>query len=935
MTDPFVEYSIKYDKDLRSRVKLLGKLLGKVVKTQAGENVFRIVERLRKGYIDLRTQEDPAKRERLQQLIETLSTDELIHVIRAFTLYFQLVNIAETTFQHRQRRRIAARGKEFWTGSFESLVRDFRKNDLDSEEVLEILSRSTYIPVFTAHPTEARRRVIMGLLNQIYEATKRLDKPVEFIDQEKSIKTEIKTLIQTLWKTEEMRPQRPEVTMEIQNGLYYFRTSLFQSIPKTYRRLSNALVRHYGEELHDTLLREHALIRFGSWIGGDRDGNPYVTPELTMHAMRLQQETILQEYIDRTSSLIGDLTHSRSFCLPSDAFEDKLEADEENYNRYLEENYPHFSHAPYRRKLWIMLHRLRATLMQVQQALQDESLVEEQPHAYRNEEEFLEDLLLIHESLTEHGDQEAADARLLDLIMLTRTFGFFLSRLDIRQESTVHSDAVAEIVSQAGIDDYAGLDESERCSVLGRLIEEGPDIDREQLSRETREVIAVFDVIAALRERVSPEAIGQYVISMTHHASHLLEVAYLGSLSGLAGKREDGWFFHLEISPLFETIEDLERSTRVLEALFEDPCYGQLLQSSGMHQEVMLGYSDSAKDGGMIASTWNLYRTQQNIIALADRHGVHCRLFHGRGGTIGRGGGPTHEAILSQPAGTLRGEIKFTEQGEVLYYKYSHPETAVYELSVGLTGLLKSNISLLREPATDNSAYHRIMDELRIYGEAAYRELTEETPGFLDYFYEATPVAEIGLLNIGSRPSHRKKTDRSKQSIRAIPWIFGWAQSRHTLPAWYGLGSAISKWLDAGNDIRTLQQMYRDWPFFRSMISNLQMALFKGDMQIAKMYSTLCNPAHCDCEDIYNRIADEFYRTTHNLLAVSSMKRLIEDNEVLQIGLSRRNPYLDPLNAIQATLLRRYRAEEDPDNHWLLPLLRSVNAIAAGMRNTG
>ena len=913
----------------------MGKLLGKVVKSQAGENVFRIVERLRKGYLELRTKEDPAKRQRLQQLIDTLSTDELIHVIRAFNLYFQLVNIAETSFQHRQRRRIAARGKEFWTGSFENLVRDFRKNDLDSDEVLEILSRSTYIPVFTAHPTEARRRVIMGLLNQIYEATKRLDQPVEFIDQEKSIKTEIRTLIQTLWKTEEMRPQRPEVTMEIQNGLFYFRTSLFQSIPKTYRRLSNALVRHYGEELRDTLLREHALISFGSWIGGDRDGNPYVTPELTMHAMRLQQETILEEYIDRTSTLIGDLTHSRSFCLPSDAFEEKLEADEERYNEYIDESYPHFSHAPYRRKLWIMLHRLRATLAQVQQALQDESLVEQQPHAYCNEEEFLEDLLLIHQSLTEHGDKEAADARLLDLIMLTRTFGFFLARLDIRQESTVHSDAVAEIVSQAGVDDYTALEESERLALLGRLIGEGAEIDREQLSSETREVIAVFDVIAALRERVSPEAIGQYVISMTHHASHLLEVAFLGSLSGLAGKRGDEWYFHLEISPLFETIEDLERSTRVLESLFEDPCYGQLLKSSGMHQEVMLGYSDSAKDGGMIASTWNLYRTQQQIIALADRHGVHCRLFHGRGGTIGRGGGPTHEAILSQPAGTLRGEIKFTEQGEVLYYKYSHPETAVFELSMGLTGLLKSNISLVRDPARDNSAYHGIMDELRVYGESAYRELTEQTPGFLDYFYEATPVAEIGLLNIGSRPSHRKKSDRSKQSIRAIPWIFGWAQSRHTLPAWYGLGSAISKWLDAGNDIGTLQQMYRDWPFFRAMISNLQMALFKGDMQIAKMYSKLCNPDHCDCESIYNRIAQEFETTTTNLLAVSSMTRLIEDNEVLRIGLSRRNPYLDPLNAIQATLLRRYRAEDDPDNLWLLPLLRSVNAIAAGMRNTG
>jgi phosphoenolpyruvate carboxylase len=373
----------------------------------------------------------------------------------------------------------------------------------------------------------------------------------------------------------------------------------------------------------------------------------------------------------------------------------------------------------------------------------------------------------------------------------------------------------------------------------------------------------------------------------------------------------------------------------VLERLFKDACYGELLKAGGMRQEVMLGYSDSAKDGGMIASTWNLYRTQQQIIALADQYGVTCRLFHGRGGTIGRGGGPTHEAILSQPAGTLRGEIKFTEQGEVLYYKYSHPETAIFELSMGLTGLLKSNISLLRQPAHDNPEYHRIMDQLTIYGEESFRTLTEKTPGFLDYFYEATPVAEIGLLNIGSRPSHRKKADRSKKSIRAIPWIFGWGQSRHTLPAWYGVGSAIYRWLEEGNDIETLQQMYRDWPFFRAMISNLQMALFKGDMKIAKMYSKLCNPDNSDCETVYAMIAQEFERTRQQLLDVSLKRELLGDNDVLRVGLSRRYPYLDPLNAIQVTLLRRFRAEEDPDNRWLLPLLRSVNAIAAGMRNTG
>ncbi|MEN8214193.1 MAG: phosphoenolpyruvate carboxylase [Pseudomonadota bacterium] len=936
MSDPFIDFALKYDRNLRGRVKLIGRLLGEVIRSQAGENIYLIVERLRKGYIALRAEDNDDKRMRLQKLISQLSADELTHVIRAFNLYFQLINIVEETFHHRQRRRIAVKGKGLWKGSFEHLIRDFREHDMSSDEVLTILSQSTYIPVFTAHPTEAKRRVTMGLLNHIFETTKKLDLPVEFIDQKKRIETELRTTIQTLWKTEEMRAERPEVLMEIKNGLYYFRTSLFQAIPVTYRRLSNALVRHYGEELHDTLLREHALIRFGSWIGGDRDGNPHVTPQLTLKAMRLQQQAILQEYATRVDALIGELTHSLSFCIPSDEFEAKLEQDEARYSEMICEKYKHFSVAPYRRKLWIMLHRLNAALQQVEEALTDEHQVTANPSAYSNEEEFLEDLLLIHRSLQEHGDQDAADGNLLDLIMLTRTFGFFLARLDIRQESSVHSTAVAEILGQMGVDGYAHMDEEQRLSTLGRAIESPQEVQRNALSAETREVLEVFDAIAWLRNKVSPRAIGQYVISMTHEASHIMEVALLGSLCGLAGKRDDGWYFDIEISPLFETIDDLERSTQVLERLFNNPCYSNLLAVSGHRQEVMLGYSDSAKDGGIISSTWNLYRTQQEIIALADRYQVHCRLFHGRGGTIGRGGGPTHDAILSQPAGTVRGEIKFTEQGEVLYYKYSHPETAVFELSMGLTGLIKANINLVRKPAEDRPEYHRVMQQLSALGESAFRNLTEETPGFLDYFYEATPVSEIGLLNIGSRPSHRKTQDRSKDSIRAIPWVFGWAQSRHTLPAWYGIGSALQQWIgrDADN-LASLRQMYRQWPFFRAMLANIQMALFKADMTIAGMYRQLCHSDKDNCQHIFNMISDEFQLTREQVLAIAERNELIEDNPVLHLSLARRNPYLDPLNAIQSTLLQRYRESDDADSVWLQPLLRSVNAIAAGMRNTG
>jgi phosphoenolpyruvate carboxylase len=417
-----------------------------------------------------------------------------------------------------------------------------------------------------------------------------------------------------------------------------------------------------------------------------------------------------------------------------------------------------------------------------------------------------------------------------------------------------------------------------------------------------------------------------------------MEVLFMARLAGLAGYNNGKAECAIRIAPLFETIEDLEHIEPVMGTLLNNPTYATMLKEVGNLQEIMLGYSDSCKDGGILASVWNLYEAQQRVTQLTNQHGVRCRLFHGRGGTVGRGGGPTHEAILSQPEGTVHGQIKFTEQGEVLSFKYSNQETAVYELTMGLTGLIKASSNLVQPATPERKDYLATMEKLAKYGETSYRQLTDHTEGFLDYFYEATPVSEIGLMNIGSRPSHRKKGDRAKTSVRAIAWVFGWAQSRHTLPAWFGIGTALEEWRQ--NDptrLAQLQKMYQQWPFFRALLSNTQMALFKAEPNIAREYAGLCVDKATG-DRIYKIFREEYTRTVTQVLNITNSQRLLEENPVLEISLTRRNPYLDPLNHIQLTLLKRYRDEtlsDEQRDNWLNPLLRSINAIAAGMRNTG
>ncbi|MBT8117995.1 MAG: phosphoenolpyruvate carboxylase, partial [Gammaproteobacteria bacterium] len=805
-----------------------------------------------------------------------------------------------------------------------------------------LLDQALYLPVFTAHPTEAKRRTVMYALRRIFLISEKLDDTRLGMEERNEIRAELKQQIQVLWKTDEVRAYKPAVEDEIRNGLYFFRESLFDAVPKTYRYLEKSVRSVYGTRGFAPQVRvPGGLIRFGSWIGGDRDGNPYVRPETTELALRLHMREVVAMYLDKVVALGRRLTHSSHLCKFTQEFTDSLAADEARFTDACRDFPRAYEYELYRRKLFIMAYRLRLNLAAIDDRIGKADRTGGAREAgYDSEDDFMRDLQLVRASLLADGDDIVAGAELQDLVRLVETFGFFLMHLDIRQESTRHSMAVGDILRQLpGAMDYASLDETARQQLLSASLAGAvPDISRDRLADETREILAVFDVMARMQDEISRQAFGNYVISMTHTASHVLEVMYLAWLTGLAGRQGDAWFCRISISPLFETIEDLAHAEDVLSQLLENDTYRALLNSAGRCQEIMLGYSDSCKDGGILASNWGLYEAQKRILAITGSYGIQTRLFHGRGGTIGRGGGPTHAAILSQPPGTVHGQIKFTEQGEVLRYKYSNTETAVYELSMGITGLLKASRVLVRPAAQDRRDYMGIMDEITAIGEACYRDLIDNTPGLYDYFYEVTPVTEIGLLNIGSRPSHRKQQDRSKTSIRAIPWVFGWAQSRHTLPAWYGLGTALQTWRnDDPARLARLQEMYREWPFFRSLLSNIQMALFKGEMNIARMYMQLASDRDM-AETIYNKIRGEYRLTVTQVLGVSGIHQLLEENPVLGLSLYRRNPYLDPLNNIQITLLSRYRDSSLPDEQrerWLHPLLRSINAIASGMRNTG
>jgi phosphoenolpyruvate carboxylase len=940
------------DKQLRAKVKLFGHLLGNVLLSHAGSKVYDAVEKLRVGFIELHKEDNEKKRAGLMSLIDSLDEKTLTQVVRAFSTYFSLVNVAEEASQLQLRRRKMRKGDQLWIGSFDSALRNFIDMGMSAERLQTLLDRLTYIPVITAHPTEAKRRSVLYALRRIFLTNEKLSDTRLGKAQRQKVIDELETQIRILWCTNEVRENRPQVRDEIKNGLYYFKESLFDAVPEVYRNLEDRIRDHYP----GTRIKVPSFLRFGSWIGGDRDGNPNVKPETTELALRLQSMTSLQEYVRRLNTCLKHLPHSDQLCPPSPEFSESLNQDESLHSEVFDSNPQAYAHSPYQRKLAFMRFRIQQNLDRTRALINNAKAdISQYVHAYRSEDDLLNDLVIINNSLIAQGDHKTADLVIKDLIRLVESFGFYLMQLDVRQESGRHTDAVAEILKLSNIQiDYDSLDETARINLLSELIKnqcQDIEFDDSLLNEANKETLEVFNVIEKMHNEISQRSFGEYVISMTHQASHVMEVLLLASLAELTGKLTDQetgqktgsasekWFCNIRISPLFETIEDLNHIESVLARLFEDKTYKTLLAASGNLQEVMLGYSDSCKDGGILASSWQLFEAQHKVMDLADSHQINCRLFHGRGGTIGRGGGPTHESILSQPEGSVHGQIKFTEQGEVLSNKYSNPETAVYELTLGITGLmLASRYQILPGATTATEENLEIMREIMRYGETSYRQLTDNTEGFLDYFYEATPVSEIALMNIGSRPSHRKQGDRSKSSVRAIGWVFGWAQSRQTLPAWYGIGTALQQWVnDDETRLQKLRDMYQNWPYFKALLSNTEMALYKADMETAKEYSELCLSQDTG-QRIYEMIRDEHDRTLEITLKVSNIAHLLDDIPPLALSLMRRDPYLDPLNHIQIMLLKRYRdttLEAEEREKWLVPLLRSINAIAAGMRNTG
>jgi len=930
------------DDHLRAQVKLLGTLLGQVLLQFAGEEVFETVETLRRGFAELQQQEDQQRRTELMEMIDAMPAHKVELVVRAFSSYFKLVNVAEESFAHRNRRRMLSHGMTLWKGSFDRTLAELKGQGVSVNTLQEMVNRLHYSPVFTAHPTEARRRAVMEGMRRVFLLCDQLYSSNLGVNDQHELETQLAAEIQVMWRTDELRTAKLEVRDEVRNGLYYVRESLFDAVPKAYSFFEKALRKHYGVKADGAAsVSVPSFIRFGSWIGGDRDGNPFVTADVTEWTVHTQMQVALDEYRARVLELRQTLTHSSDWCTPSAPFLAQLAEYEAEFGEQVFRGtaVQIYSREPYRRMAAMMLARLDANLSYVHQCLAD--VPSFTAHlAYENAPAFLKDLYLLRDSLISHGDRIVAMQDLHPLIRLVESFGFHLLQLDIRQESTVHTRTVTAALKQLDPDfDYAGASEPERQQRLAAWIGHIDPIAVNDgvLDDEAREAVAVFRRMAKLQAEVGDEVFGTYVISMTHRASHVMEVLLLARLVGLCGHNGRDWFCRIQVAPLFETVEDLQHSESILDQLLSNKVYRALVAANGNHQEVMLGYSDSCKDGGILASNWNLYQAQLSIIALTQRFGVECRLFHGRGGTVGRGGGPTHDAILSQPPGTVNGEIKFTEQGEMLYYKYSKPETAMYEIGMGVTGLLKASATALASSeARYPQEYLDWMRDIAAAGETAYRAMIA-LPGFIDYFYESTPVTEIGLLNIGSRPSHRKKADRSLASVRAIPWVFGWAQSRHTLPAWYGIGSALKDFIDKQPDgLVHLQAMVREWPFFRSLLSNVQMALTKADMEISEEYARLCD--HPNTMGVYRAIADEYALTVEGVKQVAQIASLLEDNQPLALSISRRRPYIDPINHIQVRLLKHYRSESVWDaeqESWLTPLKRSINAIAAGMRNTG
>ncbi|MFE4713982.1 MULTISPECIES: phosphoenolpyruvate carboxylase [unclassified Paenibacillus] len=914
---------------LRRDVRFLGNILGEVLVHQGGNELLEIVEKIRETSKSLRSLYLPELHSEFKELINSLDSENRHQVIRAFAIYFQLVNIAEQNHRIRRKRDYErSAGETVQPGSIESAIQGLRERDFSHEEVREIIQGLSLELVITAHPTEAMRRAILDIHKRIADDVMYLDNPTLTFREREQLREKLLNEVITLWQTDELRDRKPTVLDEVRNGMYYFHETIFHVLPDVYEELERCLSKYYpGQNWHVP-----TYLRFGSWIGGDRDGNPSVKAAVTLQTLQMQRKLAIREYQRIMRELMKYLSFSTSIVSVTQELLDSIEEDREIINLTRGDAWRN-DNEPYRIKLSYMISK-------TQNVLDDEK--KGTPERYTSPEAFIHDLNVIDRSLRHHYADYVADTYIKKLIRQVELFGFHTATLDVRQHSQEHENAMTEILEKMNITpDYSKLPEEEKIVLLEGLLNDPRPLTSpyQNYSESTEECLEVYRTIFKAQDEYGKKCITSYLISMSQAASDILEVMVFAKEVGLFRKDNDGTVVcTLQAVPLFETIDDLHEAPQIMETLFNLPVYRQAVLAMNDMQEIMLGYSDSNKDGGVVTANWELRVALNEITATADKFGIKLKFFHGRGGALGRGGMPLNRSILAQPASTIGGGIKITEQGEVISSRYSMKGIAYRSLEQATSALVTAAVNA-RLPQTDldESKWEEIVKQISEVSLNKYQDLIFRDPDFLTFFKESTPLPEVGELNIGSRPSKRKNSDRF-EDLRAIPWVFAWTQSRYLLPAWYAAGTGLQSFYDGKEEnLSILKTMYEKFSFFTTLIDTLQMAISKADLVIAKEYAGMGKNEEAR-QRIFGQIDAEFKLTSELILKITGQQDILDNVPVIQESIRLRNPYVDPLSYLQVQLLselRELRDQDGDDAELLREVLLTINGVAAGLRNTG
>jgi phosphoenolpyruvate carboxylase len=932
------------DRPLFEDIRYLGRLLGDVLREQEGDAVFDVVETIRQTAVKFRREDDVDASQALEKKLRALSPEQTVSVVRAFSYFSHLANIAEDRHHNRRRRIHALAGSTAQAGTIAYAIERMREQKNVSatrKQLQKFFDAALIVPVLTAHPTEVSRKSILDAQHDIARLLAERDQELTVRERARN-EAVLRARVTSLWQTRMLRDARLTVADEIENALSYYRATFLEEIPALYADIEAALAEH------GLPARLPSFFQMGSWIGGDRDGNPNVTGETLDTAITRQATVIFEHYLEQVHKLGAELSVSNLLAGSNDALKALADASPDQS--------PHRTDEPYRRALIGIYTRLAASarvrlgegVVAVRSAGRGAAPIRAIPYA--DAAEFTRDLNVLMDSLAEHHGASMSLLRLAPLARASEVFGFHLASIDLRQSSDIHEAVITELLARAGVvEDYAALsEEDKRAVLLKELAQPRPlRLPYAHYSDLARSELGVLEAARVTREKFGARAVRNYIISHTETVSDLLEVMLLQKETGLSqgclGSKADPMRDGAMVIPLFETIADLRNAPVIMGELFGLPGIGKLVENQGNEQEVMLGYSDSNKDGGFLTSNWELYRAELALVALFRKHGVTLRLFHGRGGTVGRGGGPTYQAILSQPPGTVDGQIRLTEQGEVIASKFANAEIGRRNLETVVAATLEASLLPHENSPSQLPQFESAMQTLSDSAMAAYRALVYETPGFTDYFFSSTPIAEIAELNIGSRPASRKLQDPKKRKIedlRAIPWGFSWGQCRLLLTGWYGFGSAVSAYLDSassdaerGKRLNLLRKMYKSWPFFQNLLSNMDMVLAKTDLAVASRYAQLVTDKKLR-KTVFDLIVTEHQRTCDVLGEITGKRERLADNPLLARSIKNRFPYLDPLNHLQVELLKRHRAG-DQNVRLRRGIHLTINGIAAGLRNTG